>query len=157
MKAEVLNAFLAAASNSMSKEIRSPIKRTGFGVDPSEHVTDEVNVYLSMVGSVRGMVMVGMTLATARSMATYMVGEPQDELTEMGLSALAEMGNLIAGGACIELEKIGLEADITPPTIMIGTRSKVSTLGMSRFIISLATKYGPVSLHVALDVQAHPE
>ncbi|MFZ5825892.1 MAG: chemotaxis protein CheX [Bacillota bacterium] len=154
MKAEILNAFLAAASNSMSKEIQSPTKRTGLRMDASEHVTDEVTVYLSMVGSVRGMVLVGMTLATARSMAASMVGEPQEELTEMGLSALAEMGNLIAGGACIELEKLDLEADITPPTIMIGSRSKISTLGVDRFVLPLATKHGPVNLHVAVDLQA---
>jgi chemotaxis protein CheX len=83
-----------------------------------------------------------------------MVGEPQDELTEMGLSALAEMGNLIAGGACIELEKIHLGADITPPTIMIGSRSRISTLGVGRYVIPLATMHGPVNLHVAVDVQA---
>lgn len=154
MKAEVLNAFLQAASNSMSKEIRSDIKRTGLHIDPSEHVTDEVTVYLSMVGSVRGMVLVGMSLLTARSMASSMVGEVQDELTEMGLSALAEMGNLIAGGACIELEKVGLNADITPPTIMIGTRSKISTLGVNRYVLPLVTSHGPVNMHVAVDIQA---
>ncbi|MFZ5816520.1 MAG: chemotaxis protein CheX [Bacillota bacterium] len=154
MKAEILNAFLSAASNSVSKEVQSQVKRTGLHVDPSEHVTDEVTVYLSMVGSLRGMVLVGMSLSTARSMAATMVGEPQDELTEMGLSALAEMGNLIAGGACIELEKLQLEADITPPTIMIGSRSKISTLGVQRYVMPLATKHGLINLHVAVELQA---
>lgn len=156
MKAEILNAFLAAASNSMAQEIQSAIKRTGLLMDPSEHVTDEVTVYLSLVGSVRGMVLVGMSLSTARSVGSAMVGEPQEELTEMGLSALAEMGNLIAGGACVELEKIELRADVTPPTIMIGTRSKISTLGAHRFVMPLATKHGPINLHVAVDVVDAP-
>lgn len=154
MTVDVLNAFLAAAANSMAKEVQSAIKRTGLHMDTSEHVTDEVTVYLSMVGSVRGMVLVGMSLQTARSMASTMVGEDQEELTEMGLSALAEMGNLIAGGACIELEKVGLAADITPPTIMIGPRSRLTTLAVPRFVIPLATKHGTVNLHVAVDLQA---
>lgn len=153
MKAEILNAFLSAATNSMSKEIQSEVKRTGLRLDSSDHVTDEVTVYLSLVGPVRGMVLVGMSVPTARSMATVMVGEPQEELTEMGLSALAEMGNLIAGGACIELERVGLNADITPPTIMIGVRSRISTLGVPRYVIPLATKHGPINIHVAVDVQ----
>jgi CheY-specific phosphatase CheX len=63
------------------------------------------------------------------------------------------MGNLIAGGACVELEKIGLRADITPPTIMIGSKSRISTLGVERFVVPLATKHGAVNLHVAVDVQ----
>jgi len=153
MKAETLNAFFLAARNSMTMEVKSEIKRIGLRVDPSEHVTDEVTVYLSMVGGLRGMVLVGMNLATARSMATTMVGEPQEELTEMGLSALAEMGNLIAGGACIELEKVGITADITPPTIMIGPKSRISTLGVQRFIIPMSTKHGPVNLHIAVEEQ----
>lgn len=154
MKAEILNAFLAAASNSMAKEVQSPVKRTGLYRDPAEHVTDEVIVYLSLVGSVRGMILVGTTFVTARALAATMVGEPQEELNEMGLSALAEMGNLIAGGACIELEKIGLSSDITPPTIVIGSRSRISTLGVARFVIPLLTKHGPINLHVAVDVMA---
>ena len=154
MNAEILNAFLTPAAHSLSQEIQSEIKRVGLHLDPSEHVTDEVTVYLSFVGPVRGMLLLGMSLATARAMASTMVGEPLEELTEMGLSALAELGNLIAGGSCIELEKLGLNADITPPTVMIGSRTRISTLGVSRFVIPLATRCGSVSLHVAMDITA---
>jgi len=153
MKAEVLNAFLAAAVGSLSKETKGPVSRTGLQMDPTDQVTDEVTVYVAIVGQVRGMVLVGMPAITARSIAGGMVGEPQKELTEMGLSALAELGNLIAGGSTIELEKAGLpKCDITPPTIMIGHRSRISTLGLPRFVIPISTIHGPLNIHVAVDV-----
>lgn len=154
MKAEILNAFLAAATNSMAREIQSPVKRTGLRLEKTENVSDEVTVYLSMVGALRGLVLLGMSGQTARSMAFAMVGEPQDELTEMGLSALAELGNLVAGGACMELERIGLSPEISPPTIMVGQRFHVSTLAVPRYVIPLATKHGPVNIHLAIDAQA---
>lgn len=154
MNADVLNAFLAPAATSLAQEIHSEVKRVGLHLDPSEHVTDEVTVYLSFVGPVRGMLLLGMSLTTARAMASTMVGEPLQELTEMGLSALAELGNLIAGGACIELEKLGLAADITPPTVMIGSRTRISTLGVNRFVIPLVTREGPLALNVAIDITA---
>lgn len=154
MNAEVVNAFLTAARHSLTKELQSEIKRVGLYVDPTEHVTDEVVVYLSFVGQVRGSLLLGLDLAAARSIATAMVDEPLEELTEMGLSALAELGNLVAGGACTELEKIGLTADITPPTIMIGFRSRISTLGVSRIVLPLATRHGMLNLHLSLDIAA---
>jgi len=150
MNAAILNAFLNAASISLRRESRGPIQRNGLHMDSSEHVTDEVTVYLSMVGSLRGMLLVSMSAATARILAENMVGEPQPELTEMGLSAIAELGNLIAGGSCIELEKLGIRTDITPPTLMLGRKSRLSTLGLPRFIIPLSTQSGNVNLHVAV-------
>ncbi len=152
MRADVLNAFLEAASKVIAQETKAPVKRTGLLMDPSDQVSDEVTVYVALVGQVRGMVLVGMPTATARGIAANMVGEPQPELTEMGLSALAELGNLIAGGSCIELEKLGLPSDITPPTIMIGRRSRVSTLGLHRFVIPLSTAAGDVRVHVAVSL-----
>jgi chemotaxis protein CheX len=153
MKAEVLNAFLNGAANSLAQETKAPVRRTGLHMDASDQVSDEVTVYVAMVGRVRGMILVGMPSVTARLIAGSMVGEPQKELTEMGLSAIAELGNLIAGGAAIELEKAGISpCDITPPTIMIGRRSRISTLGLPRFIIPLSTVHGDLNIHVAVDV-----
>ncbi|MEW8977163.1 MAG: chemotaxis protein CheX [Symbiobacterium sp.] len=154
MKAEVVNAFLAAAKHNLAQELKSEIKRTGLRVEASAHVTDEVVIYLSFVGQVRGSLLLGLNLATARTIAATMVSEPMEELTEMGLSALAELGNLVAGGACTELEKIGLSADITPPTIMIGPQTRISTLGVSRVVVPLACQHGRLNLHLSIDVAA---
>nr|PZN73057.1 MAG: hypothetical protein DIU55_04270 [Bacillota bacterium] len=154
MMLDVINAFLTAARHSLSQELQSEIKRTGLFVDPPESEVDEVIVYLSFVGQVRGTMLLGFDLNTARRIASVMVREQLTELTEMGLSALAELGNLVAGGTCMELEKLGLAAEISPPTIMIGARSRISTLGISRVVLPLATQHGNLNLHVAVDVAA---
>ena len=152
MRAEILNAFLSATGNVIAKETGAPVHRSGLLMDPSDQVLDEVTVYVALVGRVRGMVLVGMSTTVARRIASDMVGEPQLELSEMGFSALAELGNLVAGGACMELDQLGLSSDITPPTIMLGSRSRVSTLGLPRFVIPLQMKHGPMNIHVAVDV-----
>lgn len=155
MKAEVLNAFLTGAVNTLKSETNGPVRRTGLLMDPSDQFGDEVMVYVAMVGRVRGMLLLGMPAATARVLAGSMIGETLRELTEMGISALAELGNLTAGATAMELEKAGLTpCDITPPTIMIGRRSRISTLGLPRFIIPLETDAGSLNVHVAVDVLA---
>lgn len=152
MNADILNAFLRATSNIVSREAKVSVRRSGLLLDPTDQVTDEVTVYVALVGTTRGMTLLGMATNTARQIAGAMIGEQQPELTELGLSALAELGNLIAGGATVELEKLGLQTDITPPTIMIGQKARLSTLALPRFVIPLVSPFGELHLHVAVDV-----
>jgi len=152
MKAEILNAFLVGASNAIAREIKFPVQRTGLHRDPSDLVTDEVVVYVAFVGQVRGAILIGMSMVAGRQLASIMVDEPLAELNEMGLSALAELGNLIAAGAAIELERLNYPCDITPPTLMVGRRSRLSTLGLPRFVIPLTTAGNEMRIHVAADV-----
>lgn len=152
MKAEVLNAFLDAAKNALTTEAHANVQRTGLYLDPSDSITDEYTVYVALVGEVRGLMLIGMAAETARGVASEMIGEPLPELNELGLSALAELGNLVAGGATVGLERLALACDITPPTLMIGRRSRISTLGLRRFVIPLKTRHGPIRLHVAVDL-----
>jgi chemotaxis protein CheX len=154
MKAEILNAFLTSCANTINKETQQPVTRRGLLLEPTDQVADEVTVYVALVGQVRGVVLVGMSNETARQIASIMVGEQLPELNDMGLSAIAELGNLITGGACMELEKYGYGSDITPPTLMMGGRSRLSTLGLPRFVIPLQVKFGQINIHVAVDVKS---
>ena len=151
MTADILNAFLEGARKVLGSEVKSVVSRTGLYKDPTDQVSDEVIVYVSIVGQLRGMLLIGMPKDTARNIAGVMLDESQPELTEMGFSALAEMANLIAGNTCTELERIGMACDITPPTIMFGGRSRLSTLSLPRFVIPLdVERAGSLCLHVAV-------
>jgi chemotaxis protein CheX len=152
MKADILNAFLGAALTILETETKGPVDRTGLFLDGSDQVSDQVTVFVALVGGIRGMIMVGMPTTVAREVAGKMMGETLAELTEMSMSALAELGNLIAGLATISLEQQGYIYDITPPTLMIGRRSRISTLGLPRFVIPLQTQEGLVNLHIAIDL-----
>ena len=152
MKAEVLNAFLHASINCLAKETQAPVRRLGLTLDANDQVSHDVNVYVAFVGTVRGNCFISMERTTARKLVGRMLGEEERELSEMAFSALAEIGNLIAGGACMTLDRMGHPCDITPPGLMIGNRSRVSTLGLPRFIIPLETCAGQVDIQVAIDI-----
>jgi chemotaxis protein CheX len=152
MQADILNAFLRAASRCLSQETHGPVRRLGLNLEDSDLLSHEVNVYVAMVGQVRGMCLVSMSLETARRLVGQMMGEELKELNEIALSALAETGNLVSGLATVELSQLGLECDITPPTLMVGKRARVSALGLPRFVIPLATPVGDVFIQVAADV-----
>lgn len=153
MQADILNAFLKGSVRCFEQETGAPVQRIGLDMDASEHVSYDVNVYVALVGEVQGMCMVSMSLAVARGLAGRMMGEPLVELNEIALSALAEVGNLVSGGATVQLGGMGLFCDITPPMLMIGKRSRISTLGLPRFIIPLMTDVGQIDIQVAAEVR----
>lgn len=69
MKAEILNAFLRASTRCLEQETHGPVQRLGLDLDDSDHVSYEVNVYVALVGQLKGMCMVSMSLETARRLA----------------------------------------------------------------------------------------
>jgi chemotaxis protein CheX len=128
------------------------VERRGLSVLPNVTLLDQVTIGVSVVGQVRGVVMLGMSSETARQIVSVMAGKPESELSEMGLSALAELGNSAVGHAVLLLEGMGLSADITPPTISLGGNSHVTTFGLPSFVMPLSTQQGSVNLHVAVDL-----
>lgn len=51
------------------------------------------------------------------------------ELDEMAVSAIGELGNMTSGSIAMNLETIGYNIDITPPSIVEGKALKVSVEG----------------------------
>ena len=63
--------------------------------------------------------------------ANSMMGGMMDlnEMDEMAISAIGELGNMISGAVATNLEKIGYSINITPPSIVEGKAIKVSVDG----------------------------
>ena len=93
--------------------------------EPYKHkrssIHDAIAVELSLTGDIVGNVLIRFNEENAKKVASaMMMGMPIEELDDMALSALAELGNMIMGGASIELSNVGLNTDITTPTILKG-------------------------------------
>lgn len=94
-------------------------------------IPDAVAVRLEMTGDIVGHVTIRFTEENAKKAASaMMMGMPIDMLDEMSLSALAELGNMILGGATIQLEEQGLHTDITTPTLLTGAVNVKDTISV---------------------------
>jgi chemotaxis protein CheX len=103
-----------------------------------------------LVGGVEGMVFYSLTKETSIKLVSKMMGEEISEFNSLAQSGIAELGNVITGRASVKLSVAGYEATISPPTLLIGKGSQVSTLDCPRLIIPLSSDLGTITVHLAL-------
>ncbi len=150
MKAEYINSFLAGAYSVLEMVLGEMPVREGMAAQPSSFTSEQCNVVCGVTGQAQGQVIYGMSLIVADQIASHMLGEPIKTFDALAASAIAELGNMISGGAMQHLHDAGLVCDITPPTIIRGTNVEISTLSIPAIVIRLSTSKGPVSITVGL-------
>lgn len=152
MDAKLVNPFWHAARKTLEQETGKPVERDVLLLEQSNRLSDEVTVLLGVVGDPQGMALFGMSREAAKNLASIMLGGADvSNLDEMVISAVAELGNVIAGGAMVELERAGFSADIVPPSVLIGADAQISTLRIPRIGIPLDTAAGRITVYVALE------
>jgi chemotaxis protein CheX len=82
----------------------------------------EVVCIIGIVGDLRGNIIYAMNADAAKKIAgTMMGGMELDEFDDIAQSAISELGNMLAANACTELSTMSIKADVSTPTLMIGT------------------------------------
>jgi chemotaxis protein CheX len=150
MKSEYVNAFVTGSFRVIESIFGAPPVRGDLHARPSIFTTDQCNVTIGVAGQVQGMVMVGMTLVTADRIASAMIGAPIRTFDQLAASAIAEMCNMISGNAMTALSEMGVKCDITPPALIRGANTKVSTFNVPAIVIPLELTVGKLNLTVSL-------
>ena len=150
MRADLFNSFVVAAGEVLAREAGVQITRGPLALQREIHVTNDVTVIIGLVGDVSGMVLYGMSLATAKGVVSHILGEEMTDFDKLAQSGVAELGNVIAGQACIGLSELGLDVKLSVPTLLIGKGSRISTLDIERLIVPLETELGTLRIDLAL-------
>jgi chemotaxis protein CheX len=105
----------------------------------------EIGVLIGMVGHVRGRIVLESEAKIFGAIGEAMFGMPLEG--EMLQSFTGELGNMLAGNLCTIVASKGVDIDITPPTVMVGS-SKL--YGFDRaFRVPVAIE-GKGELHIIL-------
>jgi chemotaxis protein CheX len=150
MNVHFLNPFVEAAVEVLQAEAGLAATRGELALEKQPYQTDDVTVVLSLVGQVEGTVFYSLAQATALSLASRILGEVLPAFDNIAQSGIAELGNVITGRASIKLAQAGYQANISPPTLMCGRGSFLSTLDYSRLVVPLLLDCGPLVIHLAL-------
>ncbi|WP_277585383.1 chemotaxis protein CheX [Psychrobacillus antarcticus] len=97
----------------IAMEIKSPTLM----VQPFEQ--KEMAVLIGMIGDIKGRIIIDSTAESFSAIGATMFGMPLEG--EMLESFTGELGNMIAGNICTSVASEGVEIDITPPTVIVGT------------------------------------
>ena len=95
-------------------------------------------------------VIYGMSIVTADKIASQMLGMSIVTFDELAASAIAELGNMITGNASSLLEEAGYVCDITPPSMIRGTKIQMSTLQIPALVVPVIMDIGQLEITVSL-------
>ncbi|MBN1267490.1 MAG: chemotaxis protein CheX [Anaerolineales bacterium] len=150
MNVKFLNPFIEAAYETLLADAKTEVRRGNLSLKNEAFITDDVTVILSLVGQVEGLVFYSMNEETALALSSSMLGEVLSEFNELAQSGIAEMGNVITGMASVKIADAGFESNISPPALLLGKGSRISTMDFARIIVPLDCSLGRICIHLAI-------
>lgn len=110
--------------------------------------TEEITILLRISGKIQGKVFYMMNKKFGLELASNMIGMPINEVDELGISALSEIGNIITGNAMTKLSEIGYYCEATTPQIIIGVEQPVKSLDPLGMVMKSETPIGDLYIGI---------
>lgn len=150
MNVKFMSPFVEAASEVLTAEVNVATTRGVLALQKSALTSNDVTVLISLVGQVQGVVLYGLSTATALALVSRMMGQDFSAFDGLAQSGIAELGNVITGRATIKLSESGFVSNISPPTLIHGKGITISTLDFARIVVPLTSELGEIVVHLAL-------
>jgi chemotaxis protein CheX len=154
VKVEFVIPFIQAAREVLETELGSQTERGDLRLHKSACTTDEVTALVGVTGTVSGLVLYSMSQTTALGIVSRVMGTTFDDFDELAQSGIGELGNVITGRAGVLLSEAGFPSNITPPALVVGKGTMVTTLDLNRLVLPIETDVGSLEVQVVLKAAA---
>ena len=154
MDAKLVNPFVDAFTAVMPQIGFAEPKRTKMGVKAQNAVSLGVSVIVGFTKQIRGNIVYNMSEDTAKFIAsTMMMGMPIENFDDMAQSAISEMSNMLTAPAATNLAGMGLEVDISTPSLSIGQNFQVKISDTNYLTVEMDLAGHLVELDIAVEQQ----
>jgi len=152
MDVKMINPILAAFTDIIPQIGFEKIEKKNISLVGSTFSYDGVLINLAVVGSIKGVILIGMDIDSAKRFASkMMMGMEVTDFDALAQSAVSEMGNMVCANACTQFSKIGIDGlDISPPTIMIGQGGQATLPVPQTIVIHFLVDSIDVKVYVGL-------
>lgn len=152
MDVTLINPILAAFTDVLPQIGFQKIERKNISLVGAMFNYDGVLINLAMVGSIRGIILIGMNIDSAKKIASkMMMGMEVKDFDSLAQSAISEMGNMVCANACIQFCKIGIEGlNISPPTVMMGQEGHAALSVPQTVVIDFSVDGIDLTVYVGL-------
>lgn len=149
MNVEYINPFVSTTVNVFATMASCPLTRVGMKVKEQLQAEYEVSGIIGLSGRAAGTVILSLSKEVALGAASAMMGEPQSNINRDVLDVIAELTNMVAGGAKTQLAQY--EMSISLPNVIIGKDHVIySTAKVKPISILFESPMGPVNVDVSL-------
>ena len=154
MDAKLVNPFVDAFVAVMPQMgVPEPV-RTQMNVKSKNAVSLGVAVIVGVTKQLRGNIVYNMSEDTAKFIAsTMMMGMPVADFDDMAQSAISEMSNMLTATAATNLTGMGLEVDISTPSLSIGPNFQVKISDSTYLTVAMDLGGHLVELDIAVEQQ----
>lgn len=153
MDVNLVNPILSAFAEIIPQLGFQAIEKKNISLVGSNFNYDGVLINLSVVGSLKGVVLIGMDIESAKRFASIMMmGMEVAEFDSLAQSAVSEMGNMVCANACTQYTKIGINGlDISPPTLLIGQGGQVTLPVPQTIVVHFSVDDIDIQVYIGLD------
>lgn len=136
MDVNAINPILASFTEVLPLLGFSQVTKKKVSLAGSTLAYDGILLNVAVVGSIKGVLLIGMSFEDAKKFASkMMMGMEVSELDSLAQSAISEMANMVCANACTQFSKADIGGlDISPPTLMMGTGG-MATLPVPQAIV----------------------
>ncbi len=150
MKQEYVNPFLSPAIRVWQKELGQPLAMVSAEGMANRFTTEDITAAIGVSGRLQGSVFYGFPAGTARAVIDKMVGRGFELSSEMALSALGEIANVITGNAATELASIGYHCNISPPFMIVPAGTLITSVVGRQILVTFGSPMGTFKIRVSL-------
>jgi len=147
---KVIERFVNSGRQVLSTELGTPVGVGQLSAQKDNYTTQDVTALVGVTGDLRGMVIFGLSTGTALSLVSHMMGQQFHQMDAVAESGIAELGNVVVGSAVTALAELGYRCGITPPAVILGCDTVISTPNMHRLVFPLETPKGVIEMQLAL-------
>ena len=152
MDAKMINPFIEAISNIMPQLGFQSVTKGKISVREQFVESKGVTILVGLTDDARGNIAYNMTEETAMQIAsTMMMSMPVNEMDDMAQSAISEMTNMITGNAATNFEKMNMRVDISPPSLVVGSKFKAKVSSGKYLAIEIIIDSQILELNVGVE------
>jgi len=152
MDARFINPIIDAFRTILPQLGFSDIQRGNIRMGTNSVESLGVTVIIGMTKDIRGNVAYNLSETTAMAIAsTMMGGMPVIQFDDLPQSAISELVNMVTANAAIQFEQMGIQVDISPPSLVVGTDFRARLLQEKFLVIEMLADGQLLQLNLALE------
>ena len=153
MKVEYINPFIESTYDIFRTMLSAKIQRGDVALADQETNPRDIMALIGLSGRARGMVALAFPVNTALHMVNRLLSTEIKVLDDTVSDAIAEMVNIVAGGAKARLSGDGPPMDLSLPTVVLGNNFNVDYPSGSVWLeVPFTSDLGPFSLRVTFEM-----
>ena len=159
MDAAYVNPFISALLNTCNTMLGKSPDRLGASLKNNCIAQGDISALIGFAGEeVHGSVALSFPTATALKLYTLMMNEEVTQMTRDVQDSLAELVNIVAGGAQTVFDDAGLRFHISIPSVIIGKNHSIVHRGnYPIFVLPFQIEESNFVMEISLKLECEPE